>query len=177
MLVGYARVSTTDQSLDIQLAALTAAGCEKVFAEKQSGNNAERPQLQSALDFVREGDVLIVTRLDRFARSSRDLHNMMAALDAKGVGFRCVEQSGIDTTTSMGKLVLTIMGGVAEFETSLRAERQREGIEAAKARGAYKGAKARIDPHRVKEMLGQGMKAGEVARLLGCNRATVYRLA
>lgn len=177
MLVGYARVSTTDQSLDIQLAALAAAGCEKVFSEKQSGTNADRPQLQAALDFVREGDVLLVTRLDRFARSSVDLHNMVKRLADKRVGFRCVEQGGIDTTTIHGELMLGILGSVAQFETSLRAERQREGIEAAKRRGAYKGAKARIDPVGVRAMLSEGMKPVEIAKLLGCNRASVYRLA
>ncbi len=136
MIVGYARVSTTDQSLDIQDQELRAAGCERVFGEKVSGTTADRPELKACLDFVREGDVLLVTRLDRFARSSRDLHNLLHSLDAKGVGFRCVEQSGIDTTTSMGRLVLSILGSVAAFETELRAERQREGIEAAKRRGA-----------------------------------------
>lgn len=176
MLVGYARVSTLDQSLEVQIAALTAAGCEKVFAEKVSGTTANRPELKACLEFVREGDVLLVTRLDRFARSSADLHNMVRALDAKGVGFRCVEQGGIDTTSIHGKLMLAVLGGVAEFETALRAERQREGIEAAKAKGRYRGSKARIDPARVRAMLSEGMGAGEVARLLGINRASVYRL-
>lgn len=177
MIVGYARVSTTDQSLSIQLAALEAAGANKLFSEKLSGTTADRPQLQAALQFVREGDVLLVTRLDRFARSARDLHNMLEVLSCKGVGFRCTEQSGIDTTTSMGRLVLGILGNVAEFETALRSERQREGIEAGKARGAYKGGRARIDPARVQELLATNMKPVEVARLLGINRASVYRLA
>lgn len=177
MIVGYARVSTADQSLDIQIAALTAAGCDKVFSEKLSGTTAQRPQLQAAMQFVREGDVLLVTRLDRFARSARDLHNMLEELSAKQVGFRCTEQSGIDTTTSMGRLVLGILGNVAEFETALRSERQREGIEAAKAKGAYKGSKARIDPVRVQAMLSEGMTPTSVAAVLGVNRASVYRLA
>jgi len=177
MLVGYARVSTTDQSLDIQLEALKAAGCEKVFSEKLSGTTADRPQLQAAIEFVREGDVLLVTRLDRFARSSVDLHNLVTSLETKKVGFRCVEQGGIDTTSIHGQLMLGVLGAVAQFETALRSERQREGIEAAKAKGAYKGGKARIDPARVRAMLSEGMKPNEVARLLGCNRASVYRLA
>lgn len=176
MIVGYARVSTSDQSLAIQLEALTAAGCEKVFSEKQSGTTASRPELQACLEFVRERDVLLVTRLDRFARSSVDLHNMIDRLSSKGVGFRCVEQGGIDTTSIHGQLMLGVLGAVAQFETNLRAERQREGVEAAKARGAYKGSKARIDPVRVREMLSRGMGPGEVAKLLGINRATVYRL-
>lgn len=177
MIVGYARVSTTDQSLDIQVAALTAAGCDKVFQEKLSGTTADRPQLQAAMQFVREGDVLVVTRLDRFARSARDLHNMLDTLDGKRVGFRCTEQSGIDTTTSMGRLVLGILGNVAEFETALRSERQREGIDAAKAQGRYQGSKARIDPTRVQAMLSEGMTPTSVAAALGINRASVYRLS
>ena len=177
MLVGYARVSSTDQDLSIQLGALGRAGAEKVFSEKASGTSAERPQLKAVLQFVREGDVLLVTRLDRFARSARDLHNMLAELNTKGVGFRCTEQAGIDTTTSMGRLVLGILADVAEFETALRGERQREGITQAKARGVYKGGKARIDPARVRALLAQGLKPGEVASSMGINRATVYRLA
>lgn len=175
MLVGYARVSTEDQSLDIQVEALKAAGCEKVFHEKLSGTTMRRPQLVQALEFVREGDVLLVTRLDRFARSSADLHVVVEQLMKKGVGFRCVEQGGIDTTTIHGELMLGVLGAVAQFETKLRAERQREGIAAAKARGAYKGSKARVDPARVREMLSDGMKPGQVAKALGCSRMTVHR--
>lgn len=177
MLVGYARVSTTDQDLTIQLEALKAAGCDKVFSEKVSGTTAQRAQLQQCLDFVREGDVLLVTRLDRFARSSVDLHNLIHSLIHKGVDFRCVEQSGIDTTTSMGKLMIGVLGSVAEFETDLRKERQREGVDAAKQRGAYKGSKARIDPLRVRAMLSEGNSPTEVANALGINRASVYRLS
>ena len=100
MQIGYARVSTTDQDLTVQIAALIADGCEKIFSEKLSGTSMQRPQLIQALEFVREGDVLVVTRLDRFARSSVDLHNMVHTLIHRGVGFRCTEQGGIDTTTS-----------------------------------------------------------------------------
>lgn len=175
MIVGYARVSTTDQSLDVQIDALTAAGCEKVFSEKLSGSNTKRPQLQQALEFVREGDTLVVTRLDRFARSQHDLHNMVAMLRDKGVGFRCTEQAGIDTTTSMGKLLIGVLASVAEFETDIRRERQREGIAAAKAQGRYTGGKTRIDPERVRAMLSEGMKPGQVAKALGCSRMTVHR--
>lgn len=177
MLIGYARVSTEEQDTTIQEEALKAAGCEKVFSEKVSGTTMRRPMLIQALEFLREGDVLLVTRLDRFARSSVDLHNMVDQLQRKGVGFRCVEQGGIDTTTIHGELMLGVLGSVAQFETRLRAERQREGIAAAKARGAYKGGKARIDPQRVKQMLSEGMKPTDVARTLGINRASVYRLA
>jgi DNA invertase Pin-like site-specific DNA recombinase len=175
MIVGYARVSTEHQSLEVQLEALKAAGCDKVFAEKRSGTNTNRPQLQAALEFVREGDTLVVTRLDRFARSAHDLHSMVHSLIHKGVGFRATEQAGIDTTTSMGKLLIGVLASVAEFETDIRKERQREGIEAAKARGAYRGGKARIDPARVREMLSEGMGPGAVAKALGCSRMTVHR--
>lgn len=175
MLVGYARVSTIDQSLIVQHNALAAAGCEKVFSEKRTGTNADRDQLQACLEFVREGDVLVVTRLDRFARSSVDLHNMVEALTKRGVGFRCIEQAGVDTTTSSGKLMLSMLAAVAEFETAIRKERQIEGIEKAKAAGVYKGRKRAIDPEQVRRMIGEGMKPGQVAKALGCSRMTVHR--
>lgn len=177
MIVGYARVSTAEQSLDVQVSALTAAGCEKVFAEKVSGTTTNRPQLQACMEFVRDGDTLLVTRLDRFARSNVDLLNMVQALSHKGVGFRATEQGAVDTTTSSGKLMLAMLAAVAEFETSIRAERQREGIEAAKAKGAYKGSKRRVDPARVRQMLSEGMGPGAVAKALGCSRMTVHRAA
>jgi DNA invertase Pin-like site-specific DNA recombinase len=131
--------------------------------------------LQAALEFVREGDTLVVTRLDRFARSAQDLHNMVALLRDKGVGFRCTEQAGIDTTTSMGKLLIGVLASVAEFETDIRKERQLDGISKAKAEGRYKGGKTRIDPARVRAMLAEGMRPGEVATALGCSRMTVHR--
>ncbi|MBV2150173.1 recombinase family protein [Sphingobium sp. AS12] len=156
MLVGYARVSTEDQDLTIQVDGLAAAGCEKVFSEKRSGTSTDRQALQACLEFVRDGDVLLVTRLDRFARSMADLHSMLSTLSERGVGFRCVDQAGVDTTTTHGKLLLGILGSVAEFETRLRAERQREGIDRAKANGVYKGKRATIDAQRVREMLADG---------------------
>lgn len=178
MIVGYARVSTVDQHLDIQEQRLVDAGAEKLFSEKMSGTKADnRDRLKDCLDFVREGDVLVVTRLDRIARSSHDLHVIIKGLEAKGVGFRCTEQAGVDTTTSQGKLLIGMLGAVAEFENNLRRERQRDGIEKAKRQGRYKGGKARIDPHRVKQMLSEGMKPTEVANALGINRASVYRLS
>lgn len=176
MLVGYARVSTTDQDLTIQLERLAAMGCERVFSEKQSGTTAKRDELQRCIEFVRAGDVLLVTRLDRLARSMLDLHSLIHRLIDKGVGFRCIDQAGVDTTTSHGKLMLGILGSVAEFETDLRRERQREGIAKAKAQGAYRGGKARIDADRVKQMLSDGMNPSAVARTLGISRQSVYRL-
>lgn len=177
MLVGYARVSTTHQSLGVQMEQLAAHGVEKIFREQISGKSASnRPQLKAALDFCREGDTFLVTRLDRFARSAQDLHNIVAALTTKGVGFRCLQQGGLDTTTSHGKLMLGILAAVAEFELDIRQERQREGIEKAKARGAYRGGKQRFDPAEVKKLRDDGMRPRAIARQLRCSPATVYRL-
>lgn len=177
MLIGYARVSSSGQSLDIQLEALEAAGCEKVFAEKVSGRSTkDRAQLAHALDFVREGDSLVATRLDRLARSVGDLHRIVEKLTEKKVGFRCLNQSGVDTDSSTGKLMLAILGAVAQFENDIRRERQLEGIEKAKAQGRYKGRPATIDPARVKELRQNGLGAAQIAREMKIGRATVYRL-
>ena len=177
MLVGYARVSTTHQSLDVQVEQLAAHSVEKIFQEQISGKSASnRPQLKAALDFCREGDTFLVTRLDRFARSAQDLHNIVAALIGKGVGFRCLQQGGLDTTTSHGKLMLGILAAVAEFELDIRQERQREGIEKAKKSGVYRGGKQRFDPAEVRKLRDDGMKPRAIARELKCSPATVYRL-
>ena len=175
-MVGYARVSSVGQSLDIQLGELEKAGCEKVFAEKRSGTSADaRAALQDALEFVRDGDTLVVTRLDRLARSSNDLHNIIAKLTAKGVKFHCVQQSGVDTDSGMGKLVLAILGAVAEFETDIRKERQREGIDKAKADGRYKGRKPSVDVAKVRELHSAGVGPSAIAKELRMGRTSVYR--
>lgn len=174
MLIGYARVSTTDQSLDIQRNALTHAGVDKLFAEQRSGRTTDdRPELQACVEFARSGDTIVVTKLDRLARSVRDLHNILATLDQKGVGFRCLDQV-IDTTTSTGRLTISILGAVAAFEVDIRADRQREGIEAAKRRGVYQGRRSTIDLDRVRQLHGR-MKPDEVAAVMGISRASVYR--
>ena len=176
MLVGYARVSSASQSLDVQLDALDVAGCEKVFAEKRSGNNAkDRAELTNALSFVREGDTLVVTRLDRLARSASDLHNIIKQLTEKGVAFQCLLQSSIDTSTSAGKLLLGVLASIAEFEADIRRERQREGIERAKAAGVYQGRKRSIDAAQVRSLRDQGLGGTEIAKTLGIARASVYR--
>jgi DNA invertase Pin-like site-specific DNA recombinase len=176
MLVGYARVSTIDQDLTVQYDALNESGCERVFSEKRSGRSAQdRPALSDVLEFVREGDTLIVTRLDRLARSTQDLHNLLATLEAKRVGFRCLAQSGVDTTTSTGKLTVAILGAVAQFEADLRAERQAEGIAKAKAAGKYRGRSRSTDYAQVKKLHVQGISPTEIASLLGLGRTTVYR--
>ena len=177
MLVGYARVSSTGQSLDIQNEALAQAGCEKVFAEKVSGSSTkDRIELAQAIDFVREGDTLIVTRLDRLARSVGDLHQIIEKLTEKKVAFRCLNQSGVDTDSSTGKLMMSILGAVAQFENDIRRERQREGIEKRKAMpNGYPGRKPTIDPERVKALRESGMGAAAIARELNIARASVYR--
>lgn len=178
MLVGYARVSSSGQSLDVQEAQLREAGAEELFMEKKSGRSAaERPQLQEAIKFVRKGDTLLVTRLDRLARSLGDLLGIIEQLTAKGAGLRVLQQSAIDTTTPTGKLMLAVVGAVAEFENDLRRERQAEGIAKAKAEGRYKGRPRGIDPAKVLAALAQpGAKPARVANELGIARSTLYRL-
>ena len=176
-IVGYARVSSAGQSLEIQQEQLTQAGCEKLFSEKQSGTStSNRLALQDALEWLREGDTLVVTRLDRLARSGKDLHDIIDKLSRKKVSFQCLQQGAVDTTTSMGKLVLGILGAVAEFETDIRKERQRDGIEKAKLRGVYKGRPASIDASKVRELRTAGMGGAEIAKQMGIGRASVYRL-
>lgn len=175
MIVGYARVSTTDQCLDVQMDELTVHGCERVFEDKASGTSRARAGLVEMMQFVRDGDTIVVSRLDRFARSLTDLFQLLDELSRKGVAFQCVHQS-IDTSSSTGKLTLAILGAVAEFENDIRRERQRAGIEKAKANGVYRGRRAGIDAERVRELAAQGMTAGAIASQLGCHRQSVYRL-
>jgi DNA invertase Pin-like site-specific DNA recombinase len=174
MLIGYARVSDSSQNLDVQREALAKAGIDKLFEEKKSGRSADdRTELQAAVEFARDGDVLVVTKLDRLARSVRDLHNILARLEAKGVGFRCIDQS-IDTTSSTGRLTIAILGAVASFELDIRAERQAEGIRLAKERGVYRGRKSSIDLDRVRQ-LSTRMKPAEIAAVMQISRASAYR--
>jgi DNA invertase Pin-like site-specific DNA recombinase len=176
MLVGYARVSSSSQSLDLQRETLSDAGCEKVFEEKRTGTSTtERQALADAIDFVRDGDTLVITRLDRLARSSVDLHNIIARLTAKGAKFRCLQQAGVDTDSGMGKLVLAILGAVAEFETDIRQERQREGIDKAKSAGVYRGRKPSIDTAAINALRAEGVGPTDIAKRLNIGRASVYR--
>lgn len=176
-VVGYARVSSTGQSLEVQKVALQDAGCTKVFAEKKSGRKASnREQLGHALDFIREGDTLVVTRLDRLARSVIDLHQIITRVTEKGASFRVLQQAGIDTSTSTGKLTLAVLAAVAEFEADIRSERQKDGIEAAKAKGVYKGRPATIDATAINLALADGESPAALAKRLGVARSTVYRL-
>jgi DNA invertase Pin-like site-specific DNA recombinase len=175
-VVGYARVSSSGQSLEVQEDQLRKAGCERIFAEKRSGTTTDqREKLAEALDWVRDGDVLVVTRLDRLARSVVDLRQIVDHLTAKGVGFRCLQQH-IDTTSSEGRLMLGILAAFAEFETDIRKERQREGIDKAKAAGKYRGRPATIDPGEIRRLEAEGLGPAAIAKRLGIGRASVYRI-
>lgn len=176
-VIGYARVSSTGQSLEVQLEQLHAAGCEKIFAEKRSGTTRDgRDELAACLEWVREGDVLCVTRLDRLARSIIDLRTIVDALQTKGVGFRAIQQGAIDTTKAEGKLLLNLLASFAEFETDLRKSRQAEGIAKAKEKGRYNGRPASINADDIARLRADGLGATEIARVLKIGRASVYRL-
>lgn len=182
MRVGYARVSTREQSLDAQAEALKAAGCEQLFHEKQSGKDAKtRPQLKAALQFVRKGDALVVTKLDRLARSILDLNEIAQELHHKGAHLIVLEQAGIDTTTPTGKLVFDVLGSVAEFERKLIAERVTAGLSKARANGVKFGAPAKLDEKKVAKLRAEMKKGGQpvhaIAEKYGISRATAYRLA
>ena len=174
--IGYARVSTTDQDLGLQEAALKAAGCSVIRAEQRSGTTTQgREALQTVLEFLRAGDELVVTRVDRLARSIGDLQDIVRAVRAKGATLKATEQP-IDTSTAAGKAFLDMLGVFAEFETNLRRERQLEGIAAAKAKGnVYKGRPATIKPADVARLKADGLGASEIAKRLGVARASVYR--
>jgi DNA invertase Pin-like site-specific DNA recombinase len=175
-IIGYARVSTTDQDLEIQIDALKREGCHTIRSEKRSGTTTEgRAELKTVLDFLREGDVLMVTRIDRLARSIGDLQDIVRAVRARGASLKATEQP-IDTGTAAGKCFLDMLGVFAEFETNLRRERQLEGIAKAKAAGVYKGRPASIDAAQVRAMKAQGIGASEIAKALKIGRASVYRV-
>ena len=175
-IYGYARVSTEDQDLSIQEAALKAAGCMTIFAEKKSGTRRDgRTELQVLLECVRESDTIVVTRIDRLARSLRDLQNIVHELKEKGVFLKATEQP-IDTSSAAGKAFLDMLGVFAEFETNLRRERQLEGIAKAKADGVYKGRKPSIDVARVRALRAAGKGPAAIAKELKMARSSVYRV-
>ncbi len=181
MKIGYARVSSTGQDYQTQLDKLQAAGCEKVFHEKQSGKSADdRAQLQAALEFARDGDVFVITKLDRLARSMNDLTSITSQLQKKGVGFVVTDQQ-IDTTTPTGKLLFNILGSLAEFERDLINARCDEGRKAAKAKGVQFGRKPKMTDEQI-DALREDVKAGilsmqAIAEKYGVARNSVYRLA
>lgn len=180
MLIGYARTSTTDQEagFEAQIRDLTTLGIEKVFKEQVS-SVGQRDELANALEFVRDGDTLVVTKLDRLARSTRDLLKIVDQLKDKGVGLRILDFGGgeIDTSSSNGMLILTMFGAMAQFEREIMLERQREGIAKAKAEGKYKGRKptVRNRADEIKALKEEGMGATAIAKKLGVGRASVYR--
>src|ERR1700704_1188678 len=174
-VLGYARVSTTDQNLDVQESALRAAGCDLIRSEKRTGTTtAGREELRTVLDFLRSGDVLMVTRIDRLARSIGDLQDIVRAVKAKGASLKATEQP-IDTSTAAGKAFLDMLGVFAEFETNLRKERQLEGIAKAKAAGVYKGRRPSVDVLQVRALKQEGIGPSAIAKTLGIGRASVYR--
>lgn len=178
MLVGYARVSTDLQSTDGQIDALKAVGCERVFEESISGTRADRPQLATALSYAREGDVLVVTRLDRLARSLRQLLATVEDLQARGIGLRSLHES-IDTTSAAGRLILHIFAALGQFEVELLRERTRTALAASRAKGRVGGRPPALDAIKItaaKAMLASGkMTAAEVAKQVGCSPSTLYR--
>jgi len=179
MKIGYARVSSTGQNLEAQVELLKKAGCEKIFQEKKSGTKrTDRTELENALDFVREGDTFLVTRLDRCSRNTLDLYKILELLNSKKVAFKATEQE-FDTSTSTGKLMMGLLSVIAEFETDLRAERQAEGIKSALARGVKFGAKRKMTDEQVVEAM-ELQKKGEmtnqqIADMFGVGRSTLLR--
>lgn len=177
--VGYGRVSSTGQSLSVQLEELEKAGCEKIFSEKRSGRFSDnRPELKACLDYVREGDTLVISRLDRMARGILDLASIADGLHRKGVNLKVIHQ-GIDTSTSEGKLLFGILSTFAAFETDLRSERQKSGIELAKKNGVKFGRKnaltltQKATIRRLRES--EGFSAEQLAERFHVGRATIYR--
>ena len=178
MKVGYVRVSTADQDYSVQLEALKAAGVGKVFEEKASGGRFDRPELQKMLEHFREGDVLVVWKLDRLSRSLRDLLNIIEKLDATGVGFVSLTES-IDTTSPAGRMMMQMVGAFAEFERSMIRERTKAGLEHAKANGVKLGRKSKMSQKQKEkacEMLNDGVAGAEIARLFDVHPATISRL-
>ncbi len=173
--IGYARVSTTDQKTDDQLARLKAAGCEIVRQEKVSGRSREgRTELQTIIDFIRPGDTLVVVKLDRLGRSTRDVLNLVHELDQKGASLRILEPD-VNTAGPLGKMVLTVLGMVAEMELGFIKERQAAGIAKAKAAGVYKGRPVSLDHEQIRALHSQGVGATAIANQLGCSRGAIYK--
>lgn len=174
--LGYARVSTADQDLDIQLAKLKSEGCEIIRSEKVSGGSRDgRHELETVIDFLRPGDELMVTRLDRLGRDTRDVLNLIHECEQRGA-YVTVLDPHVSTRGEMGHLVLTVLGMVAQMERRFIKERQREGIEKAKTEGRYQGGKRRLNREQVRTLHADGFGPSEIARQIGCSRMQVYRI-
>src|SRR5215204_1695495 len=180
MICGYARISTDGQTVEAQVVSLKASGATRIFRETASGAQTDRRELARALKALGAGDVLLVTRLDRLARSTRDLLNVLAAITAQGAAFRSLHDAWADTTTPHGRLMLTVLGGLAEFERELIRARTGEGRERAKARGVRLGRKPKLTPHQQREALVRreaGEPLTEIGRSYGVHHSTISRLA
>ena len=178
MLIGYARVSTDDQDLRLQRAALKNAGCRRTFEEKASGAKRDRPELARLLEHIREDDVMVVTRLDRLARSTKDLLDIAEKLNDVDAGLRSLAEPWADTTSPAGRMVLTVFAGIAEFERALIHQRTSSGRTAAMARGVRFGRPAKLSPEQValgERLVDEGTSVREAAKLLKCHHATLYR--
>ena len=178
MNVGYARVSTEDQKLEIQQHKLKQSGCKKVFQEKISGAHRQRPELAKMLEQLREGDTVIVWKLDRLARSTRDLLEISDAIAQGGAGLKSLSEPWADTTTPAGRMVLTVFAGLAEFERELIKERTSTGRIAAMKRGVRFGRPAKLDTEKIQlaaRLIAEGRPVKEVAKTFGVHKATIYR--
>ena len=178
MLIGYARVSTEDQDLALQREALRGTGCQRIYEEKMSGAKRSRPELNRMLEQLRAGDVVVVSRLDRLARSTRDLLEIAEQLKQAEAGLRSLHEPWADTTSPAGRMVLTVFAGIAEFERELIQERTSSGRLAAKARGVRFGRPTKLSGDQIKlaqQLLGEGRPVLEVAKLLKVHRTTLYR--
>ena len=180
MKIGYARVSTLDQNLDLQLQALKKAGCQKIFREKISGASRQRPEFQKMLDQLREDDTVVVWKLDRLARSTRHLLETMETIREAGARFQSISEPWADTTTHAGKMIMTVFAGIAEFERDLIRERTQAGRVAAKINGVRFGRPAKLNAEQVKlaqRLIDEGKAAREIADTFNVHVATIYRLA
>lgn len=175
-MIGYARVSSASQSTDIQVTKLKEAGCSVIRSEKVSGRSLDRrSELETVMDFIQAGDTLVVTKLDRLGRSTRDVLNLVHELEQRGASLRVLEPA-IDTSGPMGKVVLTVLGMVSEMELGFIRERQKDGIEKAKAEGRYKGRPATLVPADVLKLKAEGMGATAIAKSLNCTRSAIYKI-
>lgn len=178
-VIGYARVSTSQQDYSLQVGKLEAAGAAKIFTEKRSGLDGERPALAECLRYLREGDTLLVTKLDRLARSTSDLYRIVSNLEQQGVAFKVLDDTAIDTSSRTGKLVMGILALIAEFEADIRKERQMEGIAKAKAEGRSGGRPAQVTDDVRKQVMAlrhQGVSIRKVADAVGYSKATVQKI-